>query len=166
MGAVFLGLNLGLVSGYGAGVISVSPAAFRPYDHYLDSLNWYVYSNEAYYDSGYMMSGYMEAPVFLPHLATVTGFTAVVTDNGANVDDEILVFLRRQNLTTGVRETLALVYTTSSFASSIRQILNASSIAYAAVDNENYSYSILVRFYTPHNYLRFHGAKVHYWSVL
>lgn len=166
MGILFLGLSPGLVSGYGAGVISVSPAAFRPYDHYLDSLNWYVYSNEAYYDSGYMMSGYMEAPIYLPHLATVTGFTAVVTDGGSGVDDEIHVMLRRQNLATGVRETVAYVYTTGSFSSSIRQFLDASSIAYASVDNETYAYSILVRFYAPRNYLRFHGVKVHYWSVL
>ncbi|MBN2198778.1 MAG: hypothetical protein JW747_02910 [Candidatus Aminicenantes bacterium] len=166
MGILFLGMTMGLASGYGAGVISVSSAAFKPNDHYMASLNWYAYANQAYFDSGYPNSGYMEAPVFLPNLATVTGFVAVVTDNGTGPDDEIHVSLRRQNIQTGMSEILASVYTSSSFALASRQTLTDTSISNAVVDNDTYTYSVLVRFYIPRSYLRLHGVKIQHWSVL
>jgi len=166
MGVVFLGMNLGLASGYGAGVISVSPSDCQPYDHKMASLNWYAYNHEAYFDSGYPNSGFMTAPVSLPHLATITGFTAIVTDNGSGLDDQIFVALIRQNIQTGVRETLASVNTASSFASTARQTLKAASISYTTVDNENYTYSLQIRYYIPRVYLKFPGANIKYWSVL
>ena len=163
---VFLGLSLGWAWGYGAGVISVSPSSCQPNDHYMASLNWYAYHQQAYFDSGYPNSGFMTAPVSLPHMATVTGFTAIVTDNGTGFDDQIFVSLIRQNIQTGVMETVASIMTATSFASPYRQTMIASSISNATVDNENYTYSLQIRFYIPRSYLQFHGAKISYWSVI
>ncbi len=166
MGFVFIGLNLGLGADFGSGVVSVSPAAMQPNDYQMGSLNWYTYPHEAFYNSGYPNSAYMEAPISLPHMATITGFSAVVTDNGSGPDDEIWVILRRQNIATGVLESIGMVQTTAGFSSSIRQTLTDSSLYYTTIDNENYTYSVLVRFYLPRSYIKFHGAKVQYWSVL
>ncbi len=116
-------MNTGLAADFGSGVVSVSPAAFKPTDYQYHSLNWYAGATEAYYNSGYPNSAFMEASVTLPNWATITGFTAVVTDNGTGVDDEIWVTFRRQNMTTGLTDTIAFVSTTASFASAARQVL-------------------------------------------
>lgn len=166
MGVVFLGMNIGLAADFGAGMVSVSPAGFKPTDYQYHSLNWYASATEAYYNSGYPNSAYMTAPVSLPHLATITGFSAVVTDNGNGMDDEIHVSFLRHNMTTGATEAIAFVSTTWSFISSARLTLTEDTLANTTIDNEKYTYSILVRFYSPNSKIRFHGAKIEYWSVL
>jgi hypothetical protein len=166
MGFLFLGLNLGLAADFGSGVVSVSPAGFKPTDYLYHSLPWYVDGDEAYYSSGYPNSAFMVAPVYLPHLATITGFSAAVTDNGTGYDDEIWVSLNRTNMATGVSEGIASVRTTNTFASPLRQTLIEDTFANTTIDNENYTYSIMVRFYSPNSKIRFHGAKISYWSVL
>jgi len=165
MGVMFLGMNIGLAADFGSGVVSVSPAAVKPTDYQYHSLNWYASSTEAYYNSGYPESAYMEAPVYLPNMATITGFSAVVTDNGSGADDEIWLTFRRHNMTTGVTETIAFVSTTASFKSSARQTLSDSSLSFTSVDNDTYTYSVLIRFYIPRSYIKFHGVKIQYWSV-
>jgi hypothetical protein len=165
-GVLFLGLNFGLAADFGSGVVSVSPAAFKPTDYQYQSLNWYAGTTEAYYSSGYPNSAFMTAPVSLPHLATITGFSAVVTDNGNGYDDEIWVSLLRHNMSTGTTDTIAFVSTTWNFISPSRQTLTEDTLTNTTVDNENYTYSIIVRFYSPNSKIKFHGAKIVYWSVL
>jgi len=164
MGVIFLGLNLGLAANFGPGVISIPPAALQPTDYLYHSLNWYAGTTQAYYDSGYPNSAWMAAPVNLPNGAVITGFSAVVTDNGSGYDDEIWVTLIRHNAATGAADTIANVNTTWNFISSARQILTASTLSNTTVDNENYNYTLSVRFYSPNSKIRFHGAKISYWS--
>jgi len=166
MGVVFLGLSLGQAAGVGTGVVSVSPAAFQPKNYQIDTLKWHAYGNEFYFENGPDEEVWAYAPVSLPNWANVTGFTAVVTDNGSGVDDEIRVALVRCNILTGEFQTVAYVYTTAASASSARQTLSATSISNAIVDNATYAYYVGVQFYMPRSYIKFHGAKITYWSVM
>jgi len=166
MVVVFLGMNLSLAADFGAGVISVSPTAFQPKNWLVDTLSWYAYGDELYFTGGPDGEVWVYAPVFLPNLSTITSFTAVVTDNGSGIDDEIRVVLNRHNMLTGAIDNLAYLLSPGSFASPARYTLTDTTISYAQVDNETYAYYVGVMFYSPRSYLKFHGLKIQYWSVL
>jgi hypothetical protein len=139
----------------------IPPSAIRPIDHYMVDLGWYANSWEFYFDSGFPDSVFGNAPVYLPHGATVTRMYVVYTDNGSGVDEEIAVHLRRQDFATGTMQTMAYVSSGSVAANPNRRHLRDDTINYATIDWK-YSYDIQVRFYVAHPNVKFHGAVIIY----
>lgn len=139
----------------------VSPGAMRPTDHWFADLYWYAYSNEFYYNTGYPNSVYGSAAVYLPHGATVKRLYAVITDNGSGPDEAVAVFLSRQDLATGVENSLAYVSSGPLLPDPNRRILQDNSISYATIDFK-YTYLLTVRFWAGTPNVKFHGAIIVY----
>jgi hypothetical protein len=139
----------------------VSPGAIRPVDHNFASLDWYAYSNEFYYDTGFPDSVYGSAAVYLPQGATVKRFYAVITDNGSGIDEAVAVFISRQDLETGVENSLAYVSSDPLMPNPNRRLLQDNSINYATIDFR-YTYVLKVRFWAGTPNVKFHGAIIVY----
>jgi hypothetical protein len=133
----------------------------RPVDHYFADLNWYAYSHEFYYDTGFPDSVYGSAAVYLPHGATVKRLYAVITDNGSGVDEAVAVFLSRQDLSTGAENSLAYVSSDPLPSNPNRRLLQDNSINYTTIDFR-YSYVLKVRFWAGTPNVKFHGAIIVY----
>ena len=160
----FLGLAGMSVNGL-AGVVSLSPAAFRPIDSVSDNdRTWYAHETELYVptsiDGPYFMAG-----VNLPNGVTVKKVTVYVTDKGTGVDDEIRVHLNRQNLGTGVVQQMAYVCNHSPVLpySTSRQTMVDSTISYKTINNSSYTYTVYVHFIMDcTDKVRFNGIKIEY----
>ena len=142
-------------------VLVVPPSAMRPQDHYINDLNWYAYDDEFYFDTAYFDPVRGNAPIYLPHGAYVTKLVVFYTDNGNDPDEEIGVYLYRQEMATGTSEQMAAVSSSLKASNPGRRMLKDSSINYDVI-NYNYSYTLMVRFYIGHDNVRFHGAIIVY----
>lgn len=104
----------------------------------------------------------MIAPINLPDGVTVKKLVAYITDNTPEDEARILIILGRQNLQTGIREQMVSIGTGGASASPARRELTASAINFARVNNDRYSYHLIVIFGRQNPNLKFHGAKIRY----
>jgi hypothetical protein len=104
----------------------------------------------------------MIAPVNLAHGGSVRKLTAYLTDNTDQDEARMLVILGRQNLQTGDKEQMASVSTNQCSASPDRREFSASTINFAKINNDQYSYHLLVIFGRENPNLKFHAAKIYY----
>lgn len=163
--SLFLLVSLGSAFNGLAGVVSISPAAFRPVDSTSDNdRTWYSYETELYVPSS-IDGPYFVAGVNLPNGVAVKKMTVYVTDTGTGVDDEVRVFLHRQNLSSGVVQLMASVdnhapelpYSTS------RQTMVDSTISYKTINNASYTYTVYVHFIMDcTDKVRINGVKIEY----
>jgi hypothetical protein len=157
---------VGLAASGIAGVVSISPCAFRPYDSVSDNeRTWYTHETELYVIHS-LDGPYFLAAVNLPHGATIKKMTVYVTDMGTGLDDEVRVRLYRQNLSTGVQQEMAYVCNHSSPAlpySTSRQAMVDSTISYKTISNNSYTYYVFVHFIMDcTDKVRFNGMKIEY----
>jgi len=159
-----LGL-LGLGPKVEAGILTVSPVAFRPVDSVSDNeRTWYAHETELYVLHS-VDGPYFVAPVYLPNGAIVRKVTVYLTDNGTGPDDEVRVYLRRQNLMTGVVQTMTYVCNHSPALphKPSRQTMTDTTISYRTINNGSYSYTVYVWFiFDCTDRVRFHGVKIEY----
>ena len=150
-------------------VVSISPSACIPYDQsYWDYFNFYADPDRAYFDYnlGAFMVGFT-APVYLPHGATVTKMVVYFTDNAdAGEDDTMDVTLYRHRMATGACNSLAVTDSTPYANSPNRRTMRDRSIDYPIIDNQFFSYYLVVRFWQGREELQFHGAKIFYELIL
>ncbi len=142
-------------------VLVVPPSAMRPQDHYINDLNWYAYDDEFYFDTGYPDPVRGNAAIYLPNGASVKKLIVFYTDNGNDPDEEIGVYLYRQEMGTGASQQMASVSSSMMISDPGRRYLKDNSINYDVIDY-NFSYTLMVRFYIGHDNVRFHGAIIVY----
>jgi len=156
----------GLASSGIAGVISLSPAAFRPIDSTSDNdRTWYAHETELYVpmsiDGPYFMAG-----VNLPNGVNIKKMTVYFTDMGTGVDDEVRVMLNRHSLSTGVVQQMAYACNHSSPAlpySTSRQTKVDSTISYKTISNSSYTYTVYVHFIMDcTDKVKFNGVKIEF----
>lgn len=144
--------------------VSVSPAALLPYSTTVGAMgfsrwdsSFYFTATSSSYDDAMML-----APVTLPDNATITSFTVWYTRNTNDGDIYMSMYLDRQDLFTGAISVVASRTILTTAASAARRSSQTTSIAFPAVDNRRYTYSLLVGFSRPMNKLKFHGARIGY----
>jgi hypothetical protein len=142
-------------------VLVVPPSAMRPQDSYVNSLDWYAYDDEFYFDTGYPDPVRGNAPIYLPHGSYVKKLIVYYTDNGTHPDEEIGVYLYRQEMATGAYDQMAAVSSSTKPANPGRRVLKDHTINYDVI-SYNYSYTLMIRFYVGHDNVRFHGAIIIY----
>jgi hypothetical protein len=142
--------------------ISLSPAACQVTSKDQSTLTWFCEQDEFYWTTAYPDSLWLNVPLQLPDKAVVKGFTVYCTVNGGGSDEEIEFFLSRHKLLNGSTQKLATITTTTLTPSSTRKALADETIEYAAVDNDVFSYAIVIRFRSGSPNLKFHGAKIRY----
>jgi hypothetical protein len=140
--------------------LSVSPNQCQLTDKNTSTLTWYSETDEFYFSTGYPDSIWVNAPLSLPHNAAIKSFTIYCTDNGSGDDEEIYFYLQRHKMSDGTTQTMASNSTAGLASSAARKVLTDGSIDYATVDNNVYSYSIVIRFRLGHANLKFNGAKI------
>ncbi|MBN2206215.1 MAG: hypothetical protein JW742_02320 [Candidatus Aminicenantes bacterium] len=146
--------------------LSVSPAEFRPASRVDGDLAWVATNGEFYYtnvdfNNRYDRENY--APLFLPHGARIKSLTVHYTDLGCSIIQDIRVALLRQNMASGAVRKLAEVSSQGLPIDPSRNVLETDAIADAVVNNNLFSYTLLVRFNNiKRDRVRFHGATIHY----
>lgn len=148
-----------------AGILTIPPVAFRPIDSASDNKHkWFANEQALYVD--YSVDGpYFAAPVYLPNGAKVKRVTVYLTDNGTSTDDEVRVFLHRQNLSSGELTTMSYLcnHTPELPHSSNRQAMVDKTISNSTINNGQYSYTVYVWFiFSCTDKVKFHGIKIEY----
>jgi hypothetical protein len=153
---------LTLSAGAPTDYVSVSPTALKPMMIGMAALPFYTDDNEFYFTSE--TSNYedalMYAPLNLHQGAQLKRLSIYFTRNTDDGDICITVFLTRQKLSTGATQNMGAIYTSSSAASASRKVLSDVTIAYGTIDNNTYTYALMVGFSRPVKSLKFHGAKM------
>jgi len=147
------------------GFVSVSSQAFR--NERSDDCIWgaTTFGSYGFYDSGSPTNCDPVAGIQLPHNASITSLTCRLYDN--TLSNNMQARLYRMDLSTG---SFSAIYTTPSTTESADiQILSdstATSPGDEIVDNENYTYSLLINFQagtdTSGTNLRVHNCTVAY----
>lgn len=149
-----------------AGVVSLSPAAFRPIDSVSDNDRTWTSSEKELYTTRSIDGPWFAASINLPQGALIKKMTVYVTDQGTAVDDEIRVSLNRHDLATGIVESMASVnnHSPSPLPSSpSRQTLVDSTIVNKKINNKLYTYTVYVRFVMDcTDKVRFNGVKIEF----
>ena len=145
-------------------VVSISPTACIPYNQsYYDDFIFHAGPTEAYfeYDMFAFMVGF-EVPVYLPHGVTVTKMVVYFTDNSGGDDDSMDVSLYRHQMATGTLSNMAGVSSYPFANSPDRRTMRDRSIKYPLINNQWFSYHLIVRFWQGREEVKFHGAKIFY----
>lgn len=142
--------------------ISISPAACQITSKDVSGLTWYCEQDEFYWTTAYPDSLWVNVPLQLPDKAVVKSLTVYCTVNSGSPDDEIDIYLSRHKMLNGTSQKLATITTTILTPSSSRRALADDTIEYATVDNNGYSYALVLRFRSGSANLKFHGAKIRY----
>jgi hypothetical protein len=162
---IFAAITVWAASGI-AGVVSLSPTAFRPIDSVSDNDRVWTSSEKELYTARSVDGPWFAASVNLPQGAAIKKMTVYVTDMGTGSDDEIRVSLNRQNLATGAVESMASVNNHSPSPlpySTSRQTLVDSTIVNKKVNNKVYTYTVYVRFVMDcTDKVRFNGVKIEF----
>jgi hypothetical protein len=146
--------------------LSVSPADLRSAGRAGESLPWFGTAREFYYenvdfDNRYDRDNY--APLFLPHGARIRSLAVRYMDRGCAQAQDIRVALLRQNMASGLVQTLAEVGSQGLLIDPARKTLLDDAIQNGVVNNNLFSYSLQVRFnYIKRDRVRFHGATILY----
>lgn len=154
---------LGISAKLEAGVIMISPCAFKLYDtglqHYYRSQSDFIYVT--LWDPGAPYDADFFAPLNLPQGVVLRKLTIYITDDGSEASDFLIVMLKRVNAKTGAVEVLAGIDTSGLPSSPYRQILSKTTLIYKTIDNKNYSYNLDVRFpYGCASTVRLHAVKI------
>ncbi len=161
--SLFLLAFAGLASSGSAGVLSISPVAFRPIDSVSDNdREWYGDQTQLYIPISLDGPWFM-ASVNLPNGAAIKKMTVYVTDTGTGLDDELRVTLERHQLSTGTVQQMAYVCNHSPVLpySTSRQTMVDSTISYKTVNNASYTYTVYVHFIMDcTNKVKFNGVKI------
>ncbi len=104
----------------------------------------------------------MITPVNLPDGVTLKKLTTYLTDNTDRDEARMLIILGRHNLQTAVREQMVSIGTRGCTASPDQREFSASTINFARINNDKYSYHLIVIFGMQDPNLKFHGAKIYY----
>lgn len=146
--------------------LSVSPSDLRPAGRAAAELPWFGTQQEFYYlnldfENRYDRANY--APLFLPHGARIKSLVVYYMDRGCAQAQDIRVILVRQNMASGIVQKLAEVTSHGLLNDPARKTLEDASIENAVVNNDAFSYSLLVQFnYIKHDRVRFHGAAIYF----
>lgn len=162
--AAVLGL-VHLIPANGAPAVSVYAipgTALRPKDFDNAARRWSSTSSEFCFDTSYAESCHAVAPIQLPQGAVIKSITAVVTDNGSGLEEDVMLFVFRSGLERFSFATMATFSTTGLPSSSTRRSLTKTSIGFPKIDNGKYVYSLQVRFLQGRPYLKYHGVKIVY----
>jgi len=148
---------------FAAKIYSIPPCALDHWDSVTMSFPHNRWETEfSFKTSGSYEDIVMITPVNLPNGVTMKKLVAYITDNTVRDEARMMVILSRHNLRTGVREQMASRARGGDFASPEIVELTASPIDFAKIDNDNYSYNLVVIFGLHDPNLKFHGAKIYY----
>jgi hypothetical protein len=154
---------LGISAKLDAGVIMISPCAFKLHDtslqdHYLSQSAFLYVTN---WDAEYPANADFFAPLNLPQGVIIKKMTVFLTDNGSGPNDYLIVFLKRANAKTGAVEVLAGTTMEGGLTSPNRRIIANTTLSYATIDNRTYSYNLDVRFpYGCATTVMLHAVKI------
>lgn len=146
--------------------LSVSPADIRPASRFDADLMWVATAREFYFanvdfKNRYYRDGY--APLFLPHGARIKALVVSYMDRGCGVRQDIQVVLLRQNTADGTVQKLGEITSFGLAVNPNRATLTDEKIENDVVDNNAFSYSLLVQFGNiKRERVRFHGAVIIY----
>ncbi|MBN2206155.1 MAG: hypothetical protein JW742_02015 [Candidatus Aminicenantes bacterium] len=143
-------------------ILSISPVECQLTSKDQSTLTWFREQGAFYWTTGFPDSLWVNIPLQIPHKAVVKGLTVYCTINGNGPDDEIEFYLSRQKMISGASQKMATITTTILTPSPSRRALADDTIDYATVDNNVYSYALVLRFRSGSDKLKFHGAKIRY----
>jgi len=148
----------------GGNTLTVSPADVRPAGRVDADMEWYGTAQEFFFvnvdfKNRYDRSGI--APLFLPDGVRIKALSVTFLDRGCGVNQALQVVLLRQRLADGSIEKVAEVDTSPLLIDPARRVLVDETIANGVVDNDAFSYSLLLQFGNiKRDRVRFHGATI------
>ena len=148
---------------FSAKIYTIPPCALDHWDSVTMSFPHNRWETEfSFKTSGSYEDIVMIAPVNLPDGVTVKKLMTYLTDNTDRDEARMMIILGRHNLQTGVREQMVSLSTRGCNASPTQIERTASTINYARINNDKYSYHLIVIFGMQDPDLKFHGAKIYY----
>ncbi len=144
--------------------IAISPTTLMPINSEVAQLEFVKWDSYFYFTAAATTfnDAFMYAPINLPHNATITSLTVWYTRNTDDGDNIMSVTLHRHDLYTGKVIVVAGTSYLSTPASGARRNKTTKAIEFPTVNNNRYSYSLIVGFSRPMNKLKFHGARIGY----
>ena len=144
--------------------LTVSPADVHPAGRVDADTEWYATAREFFFvNTDFKNDAYRDgvAPLFLPDGVRIRALAVAFLDRGCGVNQALRVILLRQRLADGAIEKMAEVDTSPLLIDPARRVLVDETIANGAVDNDAYSYSLLLQFGNiKRDRVRFHGATI------